>query len=174
MADTTHRRKARISARCMILGAAMFALLGSACKQTDELTPVATPSEGSAPSGLPALDEVNEVGAQGSVRTAIAVSGKIIEKTGTYQDVTVAAMELAAPDIRFVTPSTSWDEVSFDVRGDPVVAFAAMAPSGVCFGALDEGAAFSYTHSDAGQTGCDAADVPYPIPGWPGPDVAQT
>ena len=60
-----------------------------------------------------------------------------------------------------------------DLRGPSSIALVAMSPSGTCFGALSDEETFSYSRSDVGQTSCDAADLPYPNPDWPGSDVAQ-
>lgn len=166
---------AKRGARLVIIGAAALALLGSSCRSAPvESVPVKTPSPASgAVFGVDAFDPQNDVAAQGSVRTTIAASGKILADEGSYENLTAAKLQVLVPTLRFGSTSTSYDRVSFQVRGDSVIALTAMSPSGACFGALDEGDAFSYSHSDVGQASCNAADVPYSNPSWPGSDVAQ-
>ncbi len=152
-----------------IIGMAMLAALGSACKSAQTAKPLLVPpaSEVPIPSQADSLTPTNDVAAQGSIREAIAASGKVFVKDGSYRKLTAASMQAVAPGVRYgLTPSTSYGEVSFQVRGDTVLALASMSPSGVCFGALSQRDAFTYSHSDIGQMSCDAADVPYSTHGW--------
>ena len=170
----TDRPLAKHSARLVIIGAAALALLGSSCRSAPvESVPVATPSPSGAVSGVDAFDPQNDVAAQGSVRTTIAASTKVFADEGSYENLTAAKMQALVPTLRFGSTSTSYDRVSFQVRGESVIALTAMSPSAACFGALNEGDAFSYSHSDVGQASCNATDVPYANPSWPGSEVAQ-
>lgn len=178
--NTTARRpegpaRRKLGIRHSIIGAAVLvALTAGSCTSTQATrSPAATPSPESAPTGVAAFDPTNDVAAQGSVRAAIAASGQISIHDGNYQNVTDVKMHALAPALRFVKVSDAYDEVSFQVRGPEWIALVAMSPSGVCFGALGDAGTFSYTHGDVGQTSCDAADLPYPNPDWPGSDVAQ-
>ena len=162
----------------LIIGAAVLtalAALGSACSSTRTATsPIPSATEAVLPSTAEALTPVNDVSAQGSVRAAIEASGQVFARDGSYQNLTAAKMKGTASTAQYVTtPSTSYDQVSFQIRGDSALALVAMSPSGVCFGAVSVADVFSYTHSGIDQTNCDAADVPYPYASWPGDEVAQ-
>lgn len=152
------------AARSTIIGVAILAALGSSCKSA-ETKPVPSPAA-SVPSSATGIDPVNDVSAQGSVHSAIAASKKVFVKDGSYKNLTAASMSAVVPNLRFDIPSTSYLEVNFQVRGDSSLALAAMSPSGACFGALGHGGDFAYSHSGAGQTVCDATDVPYSESGW--------
>jgi len=154
------------SVRSVVLASFAMSILAFACSTpqqrvlTQVVPSVSPPAE--------ALTPENGVSAQGSIRAAVTASRLFLERHGDLSTLTETSLVNQTPELLYVPSSRVFNEVSYNVRGDAILAVAAMSPSGACFGALDDGSSHrpAYSHTDIGQLECNAKDVPYPIPGF--------
>ena len=148
----------------VVVAASTFALLLSACSTAAQPVDVQPVPSISAPAPL-AAD--NTISAQASIRGALAASRVYYDKHGDFEGLDVEFLTKKTPvNLTYVDTSDYFSDVSV-AYGDTSVAFAAMSPSGACFGAMDDGVQHpSYSHSKIGQASCSAEDVPFPEEGF--------